>query len=59
MNCPYSKFQRLPDRVNHTWIQQRQKTSGFVQEKKNVKTHLLSHQPPSNEFGADSKSSLK
>jgi hypothetical protein len=32
---------------------------GFVQEKKNVKTYLLSYQPPSNEFGADSKSSLK
>jgi hypothetical protein len=23
MNYPYSKFQRLPKRVNHTWIQQR------------------------------------
>jgi hypothetical protein len=26
MNCPYSKFRRLPKRVNHTWIQQRQRS---------------------------------
>ena len=32
---------------------------GFIQEKKNVKTLVLSLQPPSNEFGANSESSLK
>jgi hypothetical protein len=32
---------------------------GFIQENKNVKTLVLSHQPPSNEFGANSKSLLK
>jgi hypothetical protein len=35
------------------------KQGGFIQEKENVNTHLLSPQPPSNEFGANSQSSLK
>jgi hypothetical protein len=32
---------------------------GFIQEKKNAKTLVLSLQTPSNEFGAKSKSPLK
>lgn len=30
MICPYSKFQSLPDRVNHPWIQQRHNYLGLV-----------------------------